>query len=257
MDQEALLADVRRKICREIDIAPEGVDRYIVYTPFTFDDGDHFAVLLCRTESGWFITDDGHTLMHLSYSGADLSTVARAKTIEESLASHCVENRDGELRIDVPGEGFGDALYSYLQALSRVATVAQRTTKRTASPFPQDFRNLLSDIVPEERREFEWHDPHHDPDKNYTVDCRINGSTRPCFVFAVGSTRKCNHATITCLTFERWHVGFRSVVLFEDQMRVGRHPLAQLTDIVGKQFSSLGERDRIAEYFRRDILSAG
>ncbi|MFH1264394.1 MAG: DUF1828 domain-containing protein [Planctomycetota bacterium] len=257
MDQKLLLDAFRKKVCEHIEIESEGVNRYAVYTPFMFDDGDHFVTLLQKEkdDSGWVITDDGHTLMHLGYSGVDMSSGTRARIVEESLAAHSVENRAGELRIAVPGEEFGDALYSYLQALSRIATVPQMTQERVASTFREDFSTFLSSIIPAERIAFDWHDVHHDPDANCTVDCRINGGPKPCFVFAVNSTDKCSHATITCLMFERWMEAFRSVVLFEDQTTIGRRQLAQLTNVVGRQFPSLGERDRIQAYFDEEVLA--
>jgi len=254
MDTDSLISEIRRKICSEIDIESEGVDRYIVYTPFAFDDGDHFVVLLRKNGSGWFVTDEGHTLMHLSYCGVGVSTGGRARVVEECLAAHDIENHNGELRLAVPGEEVGDALYSFLQAISRVSTVTQMTQERVASTFLEDFSSVLSGIVPPERADFNWHHQQRDPDGLYPVDCRINNSPKPCFVFAVNSTGKCNHTTIACLMFERWGEQFRSVVVFEDQTTIGRRQLAQLTNVVGRQFSSLGEHDRITAYFQEEIL---
>jgi len=256
MNDSILLDAFRRKVCQEVDIEPEGVGRYLVYTPFMFDDGDHFVVILRRAGASWAITDEGHTLMHLSYSGVDLSRGNRATIVEESLAEHGVENRAGELTLPVPGEAFGDALFSFLQALSSIATVTKFSHERVASSFADDFVELLGAIVPSGRTEFDWNDPERDPDANYAVDCRINGSQKPCFVFAINSTNKCSHATITCLMFERWGVAFRSVALFEDQTKIDRKPLAQLTNVVGKQFSSIAERERIKGYFDEDVLRA-
>ncbi len=254
MNGEALIADFRRKVSQEIDVQLEGIDRYIVYTPFMFDDGDHFVVLLRKENSGWFFTDAGHTLMHLSYSGVDLGTGIRARIIEESLAAHGVENQNGELRIAVTGEEFGDALYSYLEGLSKITTVTHMTRERVASTFVEDFSELLTSIAAS-RVQLNWHDAEHDPDRTYSVDCRINGSPIPCFVFAINSTGKCSHATITCLTFEKWSVPFRSVALFEDQEKIGRKELAQLTNVVGRQFPSLGDRERIMAYFQAEVLA--
>jgi len=255
MNGKSLIGDFRRKVCQEIDVEPQGVDRYIVYTPFMFDDGDHFVVLLRKDSSGWFITDQGHTLMHLSYSGVDVGKGNRARIVEESLAAQRIENRDGELRIAVADREFGDALYSYLEGLSKITTVTHMTHERVASTFMDDFSEFLESIAPADRIQLDWHDLEHDPDSTYSVDCMINGSSKPCFVFAINSTTKCSHAVITCLMFERWRMPFRSVALFEDQTKIGRKPLAQLTNVVGRQFSSLAERDRIKSYFQDEILA--
>lgn len=249
MNGETLLSEFRRKVCEEIAIEQEGTNRFIVYTPFMFDDGDHFVVLLRQDDAGWFVTDEGHTLMHLSYSGVNVTQGNRGRIVEESLAAHGVQNREGELLIPVPGDRFGDALYSFLQALSRVATVTQMTQERVASTFVEDFSRVVLSIVPEERAQFDWHDPTRDPEAIYSVDCRINGMPMPCFVFAVNSDAKCSYATVTCLMFEKWGVPFRSVAIFEDQTKIARKSLAQLTNVVGRQFSSLGVQERIKLHF--------
>src|SRR5437868_389633 len=112
MDAQMVIDDVRNKICREIDVVAEGIDRYVVHTPFTFEDGDHYLIYLRKHGNDWLLTDEGHTLMHLSYSGLDLSKGRRRKIIDDSLAYHGVENHNGELRLAVPAERFGDSLYA-------------------------------------------------------------------------------------------------------------------------------------------------
>jgi hypothetical protein len=62
-----IATDFKRTIGAEIELLPEGIHRYVVSTPFTFDDGDGFTVVLKRDSSGWFLTDEAHTFMHLSY----------------------------------------------------------------------------------------------------------------------------------------------------------------------------------------------
>ena len=225
MNDTVLIDDFRQKVCNEIEIEPLGLERYVVYTPFMFDDGDHFVVVLRKEPAGWFFTDEGHTLMHLSYSDVELSRGGRAKVIEESLAAHGIENKGGEFRVSVVNGAFGDALYSYLQALSRVATVTQWKQDRVASTFMEDFGQLLASVIPQERADYEWHHPQYDPDANYSVDCRVNGQAKPWFIFGIGSDAKCSHATITCLRFEKWKVPFRAIALFEDQTEIARKPL--------------------------------
>ena len=43
------------------------MDRYQVFTPFLFDDGDHLVIVLKRNNSHWVLSDEGHTYMHLTY----------------------------------------------------------------------------------------------------------------------------------------------------------------------------------------------
>ena len=43
MTVESIEQDFRDKVSAQIRLAAEGVDRFRVFTPFLFDDGDHLA----------------------------------------------------------------------------------------------------------------------------------------------------------------------------------------------------------------------
>ena len=51
-------------------------DRYIVYVPVMFPDGDHPVVLLKRRRGKWRLTDDGNTLMRLDKGSIEVTTPA-------------------------------------------------------------------------------------------------------------------------------------------------------------------------------------
>ena len=251
-----IIESFRRKVSREIDLEAEGVDRYIVYTPFMFDDGDHYVVVLRRERDRWVLTDEAHTFLHLSYADVDLTQGTRARIIDQALTSYRVENDGGELRLAVPDEAFGDALFTMVQAIGRITATAVWTRERVRDTFDEDFRNLLTQVLPPERITFDYTDPAIDPDGNYPIDCRINGMPRPYFVFKVANDHQCRDATIICYHYERHRRPFSSVVIFRDQTEITRRALAQLSDVVGKQFASLGARDRIESFLREEVLGA-
>ena len=256
MNTETVERDFREKVCAKVRIVSEGMDRYRVFTPFMFEDGDHLAIVLKRENSGWVLSDEGHTYMHLTYDldEKDLQRGTREKIITNTLSTFSVQDRDGELLLRIEDERYGDALYSFAQALLKITDISFLTRERARSTFIEDFQVLMAENVSEERRTFDWQDPDRDPHGIYIVDCRINTMARPLFVYALPSDDRTQVATIALHQFEKWGLPFRSLAIFEEQERISRKVLARFTDICEKQFSSLGgNRERIERYLT-DII---
>jgi hypothetical protein len=254
MNPGLITQDFRNRVCDQIQLEAEGPDRFRVLTPFRFEDGDHFGIVLKRDGDGWILTDEAHTMMHLSYwlKEKDLETGNRQAIVQGSLSGFSVEDRGGEFIIPVTGEQYGDALFNFVQALSQVSDVSFLSRERVRSTFLEDLRSFLQSEVPPERLSFDWTDPVHDPHKRYAVDFRINKMSRPLFIYALPTDGKVKDATINLLTFEHWGLKFQSLGIFEEQESINRKTLSRFTDVCDKAFSSLDEnRDRIAAHLRR------
>lgn len=253
---ETIEREFHEKVSAKVRLASEGMERYRVFTPFLFEDGDHLAIILKKEGPGWVLSDEAHTYMHLTYDidEKDLQRGTRQKIISNSLSTFRIEDRDGELMLHIPDERYGDALYSFVQGLLRITDVSYLSRERVRSTFFEDFQALMSDTVPEDRRSFDWHDHQHDPHGMYSVDCRINGMPRPLFVYALPGDGKTRDATIALLQFEKWGLQFRSLAIFEDQESINRKVLARFSDVCEKQFSSLtANQERITKFLQESL----
>lgn len=230
----------------------EGFNRFRVDTPFAFDDGDSLVIVLKHQNNGWYLTDEGHTYMHLSYrmDTKVLQKGNRQKIISDVLSSFGLSDMDGELQIPVINDDFGDALFSFIQGLLKITDITFLNKEIVRSTFFEDFTLFIEQCIPEPRRSFKYFYAEKDASGNYLVDCRINGMPKPIFVFALGNDEKVRDTTITLHQFERWGLEFQSIGIFEDQESINRKVLARLTDVIDRQFSSLsGNQDRLTRYF--------
>lgn len=260
MELDGIVRDFKSKVCEQLQLVPEGMGRFRVFTPFLFEDGDHLAIVLKREQNKWLLSDEGHTYMHLTYDldEKDLQSGTRQRIITNALSSFTVDDRNGELIALIPDERYGDALYNFVQAILKVSDVTFLSRERVRSTFLEDFRGFIEESVPRQHREFDWHDPEHDPEGKYSVDCRIAGATTSLYIYALPSDDRTRDATIGLLQLERWKMPRRAVGVgvFEDQENINRKVLARFSDVCDKQFSSLNtNKDRISKYIG-DVLAA-
>jgi hypothetical protein len=258
MSTQNIEQDFKTKVCDQISLYAEGSHRYRVFTPFTFDDGDCLAIVLKLVDSEWQLSDEGHTLMHLSYKidEKDLNKGTRQKIISNTLDGFSIQNKGGELVKRITDSDYGNCLFDFTQALIKISDVTYLSRERVRSTFIEDFEGLIKSAVPADRVKFHWHDKNQDPKGNYLVDCKVNGMADPLFIFALNNEDRVRDATICLHQYENWGFSFRSIGIFESQEEVSRKVLARFSDICGKQFSSLdGNKDRISTYLQKAIAS--
>ena len=133
MTTETIVQDFHDKVSSKVRIEAEGMERFRVLTPFLFEDGDHLAIVLKKEGTQWLLTDEAHTYMHLTYDidEKDLHTGTRQKIISNALSTFQIEDRNGELTLQVLDGRYGDALYSFVQGLLKISDVtylSQRTS---------------------------------------------------------------------------------------------------------------------------------
>src|SRR5258708_20684742 len=156
-DTNDIEREFKQKVSDQLTLEPEGLDRYIVNTPLTFEDGDRLSIVLKKEGDDWVLTDEGHTFMQLSYDldEADLQDGNRGEIIDRTLLAHGLRNRQGELILPIEGGRYGDSLYSFVQAVIKIDDIRFLSRERLRSTFIEDFKRLLERIFPQNRRAYE------------------------------------------------------------------------------------------------------
>jgi hypothetical protein len=220
-----------------------------VVTPFTFEDGDVLKVVMRADGDGWALTDEGHTFMHISYYEVDLDSKTRRRLMDQVLATYGVQDNDGELTLRVVGDRYGDSLFTFLQALTKISDITYLKRERVRSLFMEEFRGYLGTAVPKENLTIDYVDADLDPESRYPIDALVRAAGHEIFVFAIQNDNRCRDATITILHFENRGRRFASIGIFEDQEEITRKVLARFSDVCGKQFASMqGMRERFPAY---------
>jgi len=254
-ERQTLESLLRERLAASIALNPRGLGEYDLDTPFQFTDGDHYVIRLRETgDGGYELRDAGHTFMHLSYFDIDLDTPIRQRIIENALARARVTNDEGELRLQVSEEQIAEGLFSFVQAITQVSDVEYLKREYARSTFLDDLRKALEEMVPPVVRAFDWHDEERDPEGKYPVDCRVEGPTRPLFVFGILNDDHCRDATITIGHFLQYYGPFGSMAVHQNQEAINRRVLARFSDVVGKQFSSLAGNEAQVGAYIEDFL---
>ena len=254
----------RKSVGAQIELVAQGVDRYLVHTPFLFDDGDHYVVLLKLMPTGFVLSDEGHTFMHVSYDVPQFDQGTRGSIIDRVLTSYRIENDQGELLLTINDDRYGDALFSYVQAITRITDVSFvqaitritdvsfLTRERVRSTFVEDFHELVRNAAADRQVAVDYAHPIHDPDKRYPIDARINGSAgKQELVFGMPNDNHCRDATVILNRWERWGESYTSIAVFQDQTEINRNVLARFSDVAERQFSSLHTAlDRLPDYLK-------
>ena len=126
MNKTKVEQEFHERVSAKVRMTAEGIDRFRVFTPFLFEDGDHLVIVLRKEGLHWVLSDEAHTYMHLTYDidEKDLHSGTRQKIMANALSTFGIEDRDGELALEVSDQRYGDALYSFVQALMKISDVS-------------------------------------------------------------------------------------------------------------------------------------
>lgn len=199
MDPEKLINAVKKSICSEVEIEHIGMNSYLIHTGFTYHDGDELRIVLKEVEGSWRLTDEGHTLMWLSYEDYNM-TETRESIWKRIVSSNGISLDDGRMYVECGVEEAGPALNSLIQAMLQSADLLFLNRDRVVSTFIEDmkevFRNSSIHGICEFNKKIK-----DEKGEEHIIDVYVNGP-KPLYVFGIPSKEKCKDALITMMELE-------------------------------------------------------
>lgn len=252
-DLQLLQEQLCKTLCGQVKIRATKQGFLQIVTPFAFPDGDRFQVYLKEEAAGEVkLTDFGHTFMHLSYEN-DLSKFregSRGKLLDQVMATGGLKEDGGQLILNSSLDDLGANILRFGQSLTRIYDLTFLNRSRVASTFYDDLKEMLFDLIPEDKIREDYVVPEFSGGDSYPVDYRIQTAKSQIFMFGIANRDKARLVTIILEHWLREKIDFESLLIFEDQTVIPRPDLARLSNVGGPMVSSLDASDD----FQRKIL---
>ena len=253
MDAEELETVLCKSLCGQAQVRTAEDGLWQVKTPFSYPDGDAYSLYVKQLPTGGLrVTDAGLTLMHLSYDN-DLDKIregARGKLLQQILAESDLVEEDGEFFIDGPADHLGLNVFRFGQALTRVHDLTFLNRVRAESTFYEDLRELLKELVGQDRLREGYIVSDIARATEYPVDYFVSGSQTPLYLFGVPSRDKARLATIILQHLIASGQDFNSMIVFQNMADLPRPDVSRLTNAANDQVDSLDATDDL----RRKLL---
>ncbi len=208
-DIKTLEQRISESMGSQVEVRSRGIEEYRVSTPFLFNDGDELKIILKRSGSGWTLTDEGHTMMYLSYHDIDVNGGHRSSVLARILSSHFMKDEDGCFVIDgiKTEDDIAKSVYTFSQGLMKIGDMAMWRKERAKSHFAEVFKSYVISGVRNRNVKFSYTDSEYDPKGLYVIDCCVylRQSNRPVYLFNVPSSEKAEWTTATIYYFEKMH----------------------------------------------------
>lgn len=224
-----------------------------LYAPFFHEDGDMYSIYLETGDEGVTIRDYGNTLMRVSYT-FDIATPKKQTVLQNIVKSNLGEIDDGELLIHTTSnkDDILEAIYQYAQLIAKVSNIdilSRETVKSMFYDYLNDFVMMKLKNFNVEKGVFPT------KDGELEVDYMIPGH-KPIYLFGVNGDSKASRTVISCLTFQKKGIPFRSVIVHEDLNALTGFNRRQITNVSDKQFCTLTDfTEQGLEYFERECTA--
>lgn len=238
LDTITLGEKVSREMQARIEVEPSGIDSWRIFTPFVAGDGDELKIALKRKNGGWMLSDEGHTLMSLSYQNVDVDKTSRASVLEKILASSFMKNEEGRLVLDNIKDisELADCIFTFTQGLLKVSDMTMWRLEHAKSLFPAKFKEAVSAGVNGRNVIFQYQDTAHDPQGLYLIDGYVSlRNGRSAHIYAASNSERAERSAGAIYFYEKQNLMIPSAAILSASTSYGSAKL-RLEAIADKVF---------------------
>lgn len=222
MDGKTLVASFAKSI--DCEIEERGKDRYMVHTGYTYPDGDELHILIEKSDGSWIITDEGHTMMWLSYEDFNI-TETRKTLLSRTLNTNGITMKNGELFVVCPKDKseIGIALRSMIQAQIQIADLLFLDRETIRDTFLEDLKETFVNSDVSDKCRYN-HVIIGDNNIEYRADVYIE-SEKPIVIFGIHSPIQCSRATIAMLSLNRSEQKYIFMTVIDSKGQIPKNDL--------------------------------
>nr|WP_319539748.1 DUF1828 domain-containing protein [uncultured Methanospirillum sp.] len=208
---------IREKISEEYEVIKKTDERYYILSPFEFDDGDGYSIILKRLRDEWILSDEGHTILEISYRlDPDLLTEGiRREIFENALKMNELKCEKGVISTKVNFDNFGQKIHSFIQGIARINSIATWAPDKNLRPFKEEVRQYLELFFPDILQE-RYINKQYDKDGDFPIDFAFKHDEIMIYIFAISTTHNLKEALISVLKHKGWGLRFKSLCLIRD-----------------------------------------
>lgn len=245
-----------QQLCASVKLHQRSNGMVMLHTPFTFPDGDQYALYLSETRTGGLrLSDGGTTLIQLSYETEPNRFFEGTRNIlfQQVVNEQGVQFDDanGQFYVETTVDALSGAVFQLGQAMTRIYDLTFLNRSRVVSTFYEDLKSQLANVISTENLEENYLVPGLPNADNYLVDFYFKGrGDMPVFLFGIPNRDKARLTTIFLQHYLQNNIQFDSLLVFENQEEIPRQDLSRLSNVGGEQIASLSAVDDFARKVR-------
>ncbi len=241
---------VKKSICSEYSLEEIGIEEYLIHTGMYFDDGDELHIVLKCMPDSIILTDEGHTLMWLSYEEFNF-TETRRKLLNGYIEQNNLALKEGQIQVLIDSANkVGPALSSLMQALLQIACLRNLSRNNVVNTFTEDvyasFRESRLSNRCEYRKKIATADGN-----CVEPDILITGN-RPVLLFVAGSSERAKEVTINLLVAKELKDDYGTIVVIDGDSNISKKDQQRLVNYADRPIYGIDGALAIAESYIAD-----